>query len=77
MICLPDNKGLILELATEANTFRLLVDNPSAVTVRGRPDAMVDLRCEKQDQPLTVGFVQGDNLTHNTEGFVRVLDYGR
>ena len=75
IICLPEGKGLVLELVTAANTFRILVDNPAAVTVRGRPDGTVDLKCEKQDQPLTIGFQPGNNLTHNTEGTVRILDY--
>jgi hypothetical protein len=77
VICLPEGKGLVLELVTGANTLRLLIDQPDMVIVRGRPDGMVDLRCEAQDQPLTVGFVPGVNQTHQTEGRVRVLDYGK
>jgi len=77
VICPAGAKVLILELVTSANTFRLLIHSPASVTVRGRQDATVDLRCEAQDQPITIGFVPGTNLTHNTEGSVRILDYGK
>ena len=77
MICPVGEKVLILELVTSANTFRLLLDNPGGVTVRGRPDGTVDLHCAAQDQPITIGFVPGNNQKHNTEGQVRILDYGK
>jgi hypothetical protein len=77
VICPAGEKVLILELLTSANTFRLLLDSPAGVTVRGRQDGTVDLRCEAQDQPITIGFVPGNNLKHNTEGSVRSLDFGK
>jgi hypothetical protein len=77
VICLPEGKGLVLEMVTGANELRLLIDRPEMVLVRGRADGTVDLRCEKTDQALTVGFVPGVNQTHRTEGHVRVLDYGK
>jgi hypothetical protein len=77
IICLPEGKGLVLEMVSGKTTLRLLIDRPEMVLVRGRSDGTVDLRCEAQDQPLTVGFVPGVNMTHQTEGQVRVLDYGK
>jgi hypothetical protein len=77
IICLPEGKGLVLEMVSGKTTLRLLIDRPEMVLVRGRADGTVDLRCEAQDQALTVGFVPGVNMTHQTEGQVRVLDYGK
>ena len=77
IICLPEGKGLVLEMESGKTTLRLLLDRPEMVLVRGRTDGTVDLRCEKTDQALTVGFLPGVNQTHQTEGQVRVLDYGK
>jgi tetratricopeptide (TPR) repeat protein len=77
IICLPEGKGLVLEMVSGKTSLRLLIDRPEMVLVRGRADGTVDLRCEAQDQALTVGFVPGVNMTHQTEGHVRVLNYGK
>ena len=77
IICLPEGKGLVLEMVAGSTSLRLLIDRPERVLVRGRTDGTVDLRCEKTDQALTVGFVPGVNQTHQTEGHVFVLDYGK
>ena len=77
IICLPEGKGLVLEMVSGKTSLRLLIDRPEMVVVRGRADGTVDLRCEAQDQALTVGFVPSVNMTYQTEGQVRVLDYGK
>ena len=72
-----DGRERMLEMVSGKTSLRLLIDRPEMVLVRGRADGTVDLRCEAQDQALTVGFVPGVNMTHQTEGHVRVLDYGK
>jgi len=69
------NGDTILEVAAGGQTLRLLIDNPTAITVLGQQGFQVDLKCGSQDVPIKVGFKAGEDSARKTVGYVRLLDY--
>lgn len=73
--CRSQGTPPVIEVATSKELLRLLVDNPLAITVQGRKDTTVDLRCGAQDVPIRIGYVPAVNGARQTIGNVRLLDY--
>ena len=67
----------IVEVATNAQTLKLGVDDPLKIIVRGRAGDTADLSCGQHDTPITIGYVATADPQSGTAGSIRVLDYGK
>jgi hypothetical protein len=65
----------VIEVRTNTQLIRLVVDNPSAIQVLGRPTPTVDLKCGGQNVTIRVGYVAASDANLSTIGSVRLLDY--
>jgi hypothetical protein len=64
----------IVEVATDAGSLRLLVDDPLKIQVVGSEGPSVDITCGPQDKMARIGYAPGPNTATQTTGAVRLLD---
>lgn len=66
---------LVMEVATDSGTVRLLIDNPVAVRIEGADGPTTDLICGGQDRPVQVGYAPGANPARKTVGQLRLIRF--
>ena len=73
IIC--SGKVLVLELLAAKELLRLVIVEPSSISVVGPPKGVVDLACGPQDFPLTVTYRPVVDEAYRTVGRIQVMDY--
>jgi len=62
----------VLEIASGTVVVRLLIDDSKAILVQGG-GRTVDLKCGRQNMPVSIGYVPEANAARRTVGKVRSL----